>query len=113
MNIVEHLDIKLALAISVGLIIFGLWYNDAVARWQRQDDGIYTAVYVVGGVLVTLIGASFIVGFGNFVVLLVLFVCSGAPMLIGSMTRHRKDAARQKRKLKMQAEQVIEDARKS
>ena len=108
---INHLDIKLAAVVAIGLIVFGLWYNDAVARWQRQDGGIYNALYVTGGVLVTLTAGAFVIGFDNFAVMFVLFGCSGVPMLLGSMARHRREAAYRKHQSTEQARREIDHAR--
>ena len=47
-----------------------------------------TAWLVVFGVLFTLVGASFLIGFEAFLLVLLCFAASGIPMILGSRERH-------------------------
>ena len=75
------------LLIALGLCLFGILYNQAVSYVQRFTPH-YTAFFVVGGVSVTLLAATPLVGLQNAVTLFMLFAASGLPMVVGSVWRH-------------------------
>ncbi|MGD9101816.1 MAG: hypothetical protein PVF45_15140 [Anaerolineae bacterium] len=77
-------------AVLGGLFIFGVLYNTFVAELQRKgyDEG-YTAILVVFGVAITLIGVAAMDA--NAAILSGLAFCaSGPPMIIGSLWRYAK-----------------------
>lgn len=73
-----------------GLACFGVLFNELVVNNAEKflpiEHGI-TAFVVVFGVLVTLIGICYIVGFHILPVALLCFAASGIPMIIGSLRR--------------------------
>jgi hypothetical protein len=78
--------------IMAALGLFGVVYDRATA-WMEglgSDHG-YVAFLVVGGVAVTLVGiglADLVLDWNAGLIGLLLFACSGLPMIIGSMRRH-------------------------
>lgn len=78
-------------AIGAVLILFGILY-DWLASYLHQkghSEG-YTSLLVVGGVLVTILAAGFVIGWPAVIWLLILFACSGTPMVIGDIYRYAK-----------------------
>lgn len=69
-------------------VICGTFYNRWVARHQAANEGVYTAFYMVGGVMLTLLIGVLLVGPTITMLMLVLFAASGMPMVLGSMQRH-------------------------
>jgi hypothetical protein len=74
--------------IGMGLLLFGIGYNCLVAWLEAQgyDEG-YTALLVVGGVLVTLGGVA-LVDWRAAALVLAAFMLSGTPMVMGGWWRH-------------------------
>lgn len=79
----------LAIAFIV-LLAFGFGYNALVERFQKRTQH-YTAEFVVGGVLITILVSGFFIGWDNTIKVLILFVASGLPMMIGSWIRAARD----------------------
>lgn len=70
------------------LFIFGLFYNSLVAWLEANGhDRGYTALLVVGGVLVTIAGAAFLIGWLAALFVLASFAASGLPMVAGAWQR--------------------------
>jgi len=82
-------------AVMTGLLLFGIVYNAFVAWLERRghDQG-YTALLVVAGTLVTLLGAAVIIGLEDALVVLACFAASGLPMIVGSIARHVQERAK-------------------
>jgi len=80
-----------------GLLLFGTAYNAFVA-WieDRGYDEGFTAILVVGGVGVTLIGVAF-VDWQAALTSFVAFCASGLPMVVGSLLRYAKRRERRQR----------------
>lgn len=76
------------LAVFGALALFGAVYNRLIA-WTEERGYIegYTALAVVGGVLITLAGIA-ILSIPAAVLALGAFAASGTPMVIGSIGRH-------------------------
>lgn len=72
------------------LLIFGIGYNILVERFQKRSQR-YTAELVAGGVIVTVTTSGFFIGWNAAGVVLLLFVASGLPMIIGSWLRSVRD----------------------
>jgi len=74
--------------VGMGLLLFGIGYNWPVAWLEAQgyDEG-YTALLVVGGVLVTLGGVA-LVDWQAAALTLAAFMLSGTPMVLGGWWRH-------------------------
>ncbi len=77
-----------------GLFLFGCLFNAFVgwAQHQGYDEGL-TALEVVLGVLVTVLGASLalwgrVYNAGSLLTLLTCFVASGSPMILGALARY-------------------------
>ena len=76
----------------LALILFGMAYNAGVQRLGRQyGDHGYTAWLVVVGVAVTVLGALPQIGLRAGLHLLLAFVASGSPMIVGDVWRHLRD----------------------
>ena len=80
----------------IALFLFGIGYNILVERFQKRTQR-FTAEMVVGGVLVTVTTSGFFIGWNNAGVVLLFFVASGLPMLIGSWLRSARDDEEAKR----------------
>jgi len=91
---------KLAVA-AVGLLIFGYLYNQMVEKLQSKTNS-YTAELVVLGVLVTVLAAGFALGLDLITIaaILFLFVCSGGPMVVGSIIRNMHDQVQARKEAK-------------
>lgn len=78
------------IAVYVGLFVFGIAYNLAVAWIERRHyDDVLIAVEVVVGVVVTLGGFALLEQKTTLTALL-CFASSGAPMVYGSLWRYLK-----------------------
>jgi hypothetical protein len=76
--------------VCVLLLVFGVLYNRLIEYLERRHylEG-FVSISVVAGVGVTLLGMFFIDP-TTAVVMLLLFICSGAPMIWGSIMRYVK-----------------------
>jgi hypothetical protein len=74
----------------------GILYNWLVEYAQRQLPRAHglTAWLVVGGVLGTLIGYMLLAGVQAFMTVLLCFVATGTPMVLGSMLRYWRGGGR-------------------
>ena len=74
---------------ALGLLLFGIVYNLIIHELHRRglNDG-YVWLEVVVGVGVTLVVASFVVGWPAVLALFVLFAASGLLPAIGDMYRY-------------------------
>lgn len=94
MNITTDQQNLLIFSLAV-LVLFGLAFNRWVGKIEQADpDHGYAAIWVVAGVLVTLLITAPIIGWQNTAIVLVAFIASGLPMIAGSISRHL--AARQR-----------------
>lgn len=91
-------------------VLFGVVFNKYVAQHQALNGGVYTAIYVVAGVLVTLVSAAWLIGVHAALVVAVLFAASGAPMVIGSMHRHTARIQATNDDAIRQAQELLHDA---
>ena len=80
----------------IALLLFGVGYNIIVERFQRRTQR-FTAEFVVGGVLITVLVSGFFIGVTDMAVVLILFVASGLPMIVGSWLRSARDDEEAKR----------------
>lgn len=79
-------------AVLLGLLIYGAIYNWIVGWLKREEcHRGYTALLVVGGTLVTLVGASVLIGVKYALLTLACFMASGLPMVLGSMARYMRE----------------------
>lgn len=69
------------------LFIFGLGYAALVRLMARRGVQGQTAYTVVGGVAVTVLGATALIGWHNVILLLACFTASGLPMILEYGTR--------------------------
>ncbi len=74
----------------IALLAFGFGYNYLVEYFQKRTQR-FTAEFVVGGVLVTVIVSGLFIGWSNVAIVLALFIASGSPMLVGSWIRSARD----------------------
>ena len=100
------MEIGSAIAIGViliALLLFGLYFNAKIAEVENtQIDHGYTAIFVVIGVSVTLVGIAlidFFVDWNAGLIGLIAFVASGSPMAAGSFNRYLQRQAEQKRRM--------------
>ncbi len=81
---------------AIGLL-FGIAYNTFVAWLNHTGRGEgYTAFLVVGGVLVTLALAGLLIGLAHTLLVILIFICTGLPMIAGDVYRYT-EARRQAR----------------
>lgn len=78
------------------LLAFGFGYNYVVDRFQRRTQR-FTAEFVVGGVILTVAVSGLFIGWENAVLVILMFIASGAPMLLGSWKRAADDDEEAKR----------------
>lgn len=83
-------------AAFIFLLLFGVLYNLGIEKfpWLRSRR---SAEQVTVGVLVTLIASGAVIGWDCALKVLILFVASGTPMIIGSWIRAAKDDEEAKR----------------
>ena len=97
---------SLTLGVLTALFAFGIGYNTLVDWMERNGhDRGYTAFLVVGGCLATILGAFFLVGLEDTILIFLCFAASGLPMTVGSMSRH----ARRERDNERKAEGIARD----
>ncbi len=79
-------------AIFIGAVLHLLCWGYAVAceysreKWPASKR--YTFMWVVFGVAMTLVAASFVVGLVNALIVAAYFVASGIPMAVGAAVKH-------------------------
>ncbi len=102
--------LDLAIAVCIGLLLFGFLYNAAVS-WleERKHDRGYTAYLVVGGVIVTLLAAIPLIGLGPVLWIYVLFGASGICMIIGSSVRSSKARNADEESARRVAKELLDD----
>lgn len=82
---IPGVDWRLIGAILGGLFFFGCCYNALMHAMGERKDG-YTALFVAGGVLVTLTGLA-LVDWRCALLTVTLFAASGLPMIVGDVYR--------------------------
>ena len=94
------------LIIGIGLLLFGIGYNFLVDWLEKHgfEEG-YTAILVVGGVLVTLLASIPMIGVQMFLTMLICFSASGVPMVWGSWQRYCK---RRKQERELARQEALE-----
>lgn len=76
-------------AVLSAAFIYGLAYNAFVAWLNRTGRGEgYTSILVVAGTLVTLAFASILIGLLHTLLVLLVFVATGLPMVLGDLYRY-------------------------
>ena len=96
------------LAVLVGLLLFGVFYNAFVEYLERSGrDRGYTAFLVVGGTLVTVAGSAVVIGVTAAGFVLLCFAASGLPMVIGSGWRHVQARAAEEDELRRAARELL------
>lgn len=79
------------ITVLIGLVLFGVLYNALVDRLRLQGYvEPYTALWVTGGVLITILGIHVLDSFSDepaAVLALMAFTASGTPMIIGDIHR--------------------------
>lgn len=85
----------LSVAILVGLALFGVVFDQVVARLGKIPGGHegFTALLVVIGVAVTLSALWPLIGTEAYFTLVAGFVCSGVPMIAGNVARYVRNRA--------------------
>ncbi len=93
-----------------GLMGFGVWYDRFVCRLEEQEIEGYRAVMVVGGVAATGVGFAMIMRSMELgVVLLMCFVASGLPMIVGNIRRYLERRAREIEAIRQTAWKELHD----
>lgn len=89
-------------AVLTILVLFGLAYNQAVAWLERSSfrRWVNTALLVVVGVTITLVGAIALIGWANALLVLACFAASGGPMFFGSYIRQVQEHHAEEAKIK-------------
>jgi hypothetical protein len=102
---------QMIVTVLFALLMFGLAYNGLVSWLGERKDG-YTALLVVGGVLVTLAGVA-LIDWQAAVITLAAFAASGIPMILGDIARtisKRERALRMMRLIaSVQSEEIDRD----
>lgn len=81
-------------------VLIGILYNHFV-NWlhaEKHDQG-YTALLVVGGVVITLGLALPFIGLEHTAIVTVLFICTGTPMIVGDVWRYVVERRQRAQKL--------------
>lgn len=102
-------DVRVLVAVVFGLTAFGYGYNRWVAGVvkQGQDRG-YLSLIVALGVGVTVLGFGLAVwSLWAGLVLLVCFVASGLPMIVGSVSRYMRERAREEMEARHEAQREL------
>lgn len=88
MNIQPSFSLILALILAITL---GILYDHLVTRLNRtgKTEG-YTALLVVGGVILTLALAAPFITFQDGLTLTAFFIATGTPMILGDIVRYIK-----------------------
>lgn len=85
------INLPVVAAVYMALLLFGIGYNWLTSLAEKTGfiKG-YTSLFVVGGVVITL-AATAVISPAFALVAALAFVFSGAPMIIGSMIRHKRE----------------------
>lgn len=87
-----EMECTLAALIATLLIGFGVAYNALVTWLEREEhDRGYMSLIVSFGVAVTVAAAGPLIGWHDVLIVLALFAASGAPMILGSISRYAKE----------------------
>jgi len=76
--------------IATLLVVWGVFFNEVTAYSERKrwTEG-YLSLYVALGVAGTLVGVAFL-DLGAALLAAAGFVCTGLPMIVGSVLRHMR-----------------------
>ena len=86
-------DLGQGIAVFMALVVFGIFYDQAVAWANRHHyTESFLSLIVAFSVFITLLGTA-IINLQAAVVTLVFFVASGLPMIIGSIIRYTRARA--------------------
>ena len=92
------------------LFIFGYGYNWLVGWLERNGyESGYTALLVVGGTAITLLGVVPLIGIKHTLVVLAAFAASGFWMVVGSWQRHRDAELRDQEDALKMAQEALRD----
>ncbi|MCD6289997.1 MAG: hypothetical protein J7M34_05785 [Anaerolineae bacterium] len=92
-----NIPVERIVAVCAALVTFGIGYN-ALVEWLNREvpDHGYTSFLVVGGVIVTLTGSAFLIGWQEALLVGLCFTASGLPMIAGSVWRSLRQRARER-----------------
>lgn len=85
-------------AICLIALLFGILYAIIIYHSKERIEG-YTSLAVVAGVLITLALAAFIVPLPYILLVLLLFVCTGTPMIVGEIIEASNDSRAKSKEL--------------
>lgn len=79
----------------IGLFLFGVAYNALVSWMETRPGGHdgFTAFLVVGGVVVTVLAMTPVIGWMATAHIALGFICSGLAMIVGSVARYMRKRA--------------------
>jgi hypothetical protein len=103
---INEIRIGKELAVAVlCLLLFGVSYNVLYDSFQKRTQH-YTAEFVVVGVLVIVMTSGFLIGWGDAITVLILFVPGGGPMIVGSWMRHARDEEKARQIMRESAQEL-------
>ena len=87
------------IGVFLGLVLFGVFYNTLVA-WLEEKAYIegFVSLSVAAGVAVTLAGVA-LISWPAALLVLVCFVASGLPMIVGSIVRYIQQRANSQKQI--------------
>jgi hypothetical protein len=91
----------------IGLHVLS-WGYDALIGWLERrgyHDG-YVSFFVVIGVTYTILATTWLIGIDAVLTLLLAFVASGSPMVLGSIARHLTERKREEDQLRDHARRL-------
>lgn len=104
------LDLGTMGAVAGAGLLFGIAYNALVAWLNRTGRGEgYTSFLVVGGVLVTIALSSLLIGLAHTLIIILIFICTGLPMIIGDVYRYTEARRRASAELAATLREVAND----
>ncbi len=94
-------DINNIYPVAIGLIGFGVLYNQLTA-WIGEKQRGFTSLLVAGGVGGTILIIIPLIGLNAAGIVLGAFVCTGLPMIIGSIARYINERQKEIRAIREQ-----------
>jgi hypothetical protein len=84
-----EIDLKF-IGVGIILMILSIFYDQLVAGLHQKGHQEFASLLVVGGVFYTLVLAGLVVGWVPAISIGILFIFSGAPMIVGDLRRYFK-----------------------
>jgi hypothetical protein len=100
---VSGIDLGILASLYMALILFGFGYNSLIAWSERRGyTKGYMSLFVAFGVAVTL-GATVVISWQFALITTGAFICSGLPMILGSIWRHVREREHEIQRLRAEA----------